>query len=172
MLGGNIWMASEVGKGTIFCFTIPDNERTFVKQPLKQTFSGVVKGGNMKKNAILIAEDDDVSLIYLIQVLNDIRLSILTVKNGEDAVKYCLDNPGINLVLMDIKMPVMDGFTAAKQIKAFRPDLKIIAQTAFALEMDKEKYTSIFDDYITKPIKADELKMKIVKHLRKERRLS
>jgi CheY-like chemotaxis protein/nitrogen-specific signal transduction histidine kinase len=166
MLGGKICLESQTGVGTKFTFTILDNERTFVEQREKETVTGL-KGIRDMKVSILIAEDDDISLAYINQVLKNISFKILTVRNGEDAVQICHDHESIGLVLMDIKMPIMDGYTAAKQIKEFRPNLPIIAQTAFALEMDKEKYKRIFDDYITKPIKADELKIKIIKLLKK-----
>jgi hypothetical protein len=73
----------------------------------------------------------------------------------------CRENPDISIVLMDIKMPVMSGLTAAKYIKKLNPKLPIIAQTAFALESDKNKYASLFDDYLTKPIHESELRKAI-----------
>jgi len=114
---------------------------------------------------ILIAEDDEISLMYLNHILKTGNLKILVAKTGSEAVEFCRNNHDISLVLMDINMPVIDGHIASQIIKEFRTDLPIIAQTAFALDEEKEKYRDTFDDYITKPIKADELKQKIRKYL-------
>jgi len=114
---------------------------------------------------ILIAEDDETSLMFLRQILKNSNLNIIVAQTGEEAVEFCRKHKNISLVLMDINMPVVDGHTASQMIKVFRPDLPIVAQTAFALDEDKDKYSNTFDDYITKPIKADELKQKIRKHL-------
>ncbi|MBK7030004.1 MAG: response regulator [Bacteroidales bacterium] len=79
-------------------------------------------------------------------------MQILHAWNGEEAVQMVKDNPNIALVLMDIRMPVMDGYTATGKIKKMRPDLPVIAQTAFAFSEDKEKAMKVgFDNYITKP---------------------
>jgi CheY-like chemotaxis protein len=93
-------------------------------------------------------------------------LRILIAKTGAEAVELCRNHLHIELVLMDINMPVINGHIAAQIIKDLKPHLPIIAQTAFALDEDKEKYSDTFDDYITKPIKADELKQKIRKYLK------
>jgi CheY-like chemotaxis protein len=83
-------------------------------------------------------------------------------------VEACLDNPDIDLVLMDILMPEMDDHEATRQIRKFNNDVIIIAQTAYALEGDKEKAIAAgCDDYMSKPIKADELKQMIIKYLKK-----
>jgi CheY-like chemotaxis protein len=68
------------------------------------------------------------------------------------AIDICRKNPDIKLVLMDIKMPIMDGHEAAKEIRSFNPDVPIIAQTAYALDCEIKKYGSVFNDYLTKPI--------------------
>jgi CheY-like chemotaxis protein len=81
-------------------------------------------------------------------------------------VEICRKNPEIELVLMDIGMPEINGYVASQMIKEFRPGLPIIAQTAFALEEDKEKYSDSFDEYITKPVNAEELKVKMRKFLK------
>jgi CheY-like chemotaxis protein len=89
----------------------------------------------------------------------------LEAKTGEEAVAVCRSDQDIALVLMDIKMPVMDGLEATRLIKSIRPGLPVIAQTAFALETEKAKYSTAFDDYLTKPIKTDDLRRIISLHL-------
>ena len=75
-------------------------------------------------------------------------------------------NPNIDLIIMDIKMPVMDGFKATSKIKEINPDIPVIAQSAYALEHERAKYEEVFDDYIKKPIKEDELKRKVLKYIK------
>ncbi len=92
-------------------------------------------------------------------------MTLIHAKDGKETVEICKSNPNIDLVLMDVKMPLMDGNNAAKEIKEFRPDLIIIAQSAYTLEQYKDKYRqNIFDDYIEKPINIAELKQKVTKY--------
>ncbi|NJK86476.1 MAG: response regulator [Bacteroidales bacterium] len=110
-----------------------------------------------KEKTILVVEDDDVSTEFLAEVLMPTGVQIISVSNGEEAVEACKNNK-IDLVLMDIRLPVMSGHSALIEIKKFNRDLIIIAQTAFAMSGDKEKYISIgFDDYISKPIYPKDL---------------
>jgi CheY-like chemotaxis protein len=84
--------------------------------------------------------------------------NIVTAVNGLEAIEACKTNSAINLILMDVKMPVMDGIEATKKIREFNTDVVIIAQTAYALEGDKEKALDAgCNDYISKPIKQDKL---------------
>lgn len=96
--------------------------------------------------------------IYLKEVLNDLDVHTLTVGNGKEAVDMCKDNPNVHLVLMDIKMPVMDGYEATKLIKKDHPDIIVIAQTAFTSGSDIRRIKSSgFDNYLAKPMRQEEL---------------
>ena len=161
ILGGNIWMDSEVGKGTRFSFTLPVNRPPSENRSHARVDSSLYPQQHSLTATILIAEDDETSLLYLISLLKNTALHIIAARTGAQAVDLCRTDQTIRLVLMDLKMPEMDGVTAAKRIKEFRPELPIIAQTALALKTDKETYATIFDAYLTKPIMGEELKAMI-----------
>jgi len=112
----------------------------------------------MKNLKILIAEDDEVTEKFLSIAVQKFGKEIIKVKTGIDAVEVCCNNPDIDLVLMDIKMPEMDGYEAIRQIRLFNPNIVIIAQTAFILNFDSENAMSAgCNDYITKPYSELEL---------------
>ena len=164
MLGGTIWMESESGKGTLVSFSLPRNLGSSIELPSMEE-DEVVHHPKSMNNVILVADDDEDSMLYLSIILGNTGSKIYKATTGEQAVELCRNHDDINLVLMDIKMPKMDGHTAAKLIRDFRPDLPIIAQTAYALDKEKTKYGGIFNSYLTKPVRADELKQKIKKYL-------
>jgi two-component system, cell cycle response regulator DivK len=115
---------------------------------------------------ILIVEDDEISLEFLTELLLPSKVKIITAQDGQRAINFCKQDSTIDLVLMDVRLPIVNGREAMKEIKISRPNLPIIAQTAFAMSGDKEKYIdSGFDDYISKPIIMDEILAKISKYL-------
>jgi CheY-like chemotaxis protein len=157
MLGGTIELKSKVGKGSIFSFTIPlvyDKVEMITVQSVKN--NPQTKGN--EEGTILIAEDDNINYLLFQKIMKDKNYKIIRAENGQDAVNICLNNPDIDLVLMDIKMPVMDGFEALEKIQPIRPNLPVIAQTAFSSNEDKERIFKVgFNNYITKPINREKL---------------
>ena len=112
----------------------------------------------LKGRKILVVEDDLSSRLYLNKILERAGASILNAGDGAEALKICEENDDIEIVLMDIQLPVMDGYESAKKIRELGRPLKIIAQTAYGVTGDMENIiTSGFDDYILKPIYADQL---------------
>lgn len=115
---------------------------------------------------ILAVEDDEISLEFLKELFEPYKVSLLYAYNGQTAIDICRSNPSVELILMDVQLPVLNGKAAMLEIKKFRPDLPIIAQTAFAMSGDKEKYIQDgFDEYVSKPINVQELLLLVNKYL-------
>lgn len=116
---------------------------------------------------ILIAEDEDTNFTYLETALERTNVNILRAKDGKEAVEIVKVNPVIDLILMDIKMPVMNGLEATRSIKSFRKDVTIIAQTAFAMDEDRRNCTAVgCDDFLAKPIRYKTLCDTLSKYLK------
>ncbi len=123
----------------------------------------------LKGRTILIVEDDLSSRLYLNKILEKVGVVILNAGDGQEAVTIALNNPDIEIVLMDIQLPVMDGYTALIKIREVRKDIIIIAQTAYGLLGDKEKImNSGFNDYIIKPILSQNLIEKLIANLKRK----
>lgn len=121
-----------------------------------------------KFKTILIAEDDIVSYSYFELLLQDAGYKILRAENGEEAVELARRNPGISLILMDLKMPLLDGSGAIRKIREFNKEIPIIAQSAYAFKEDQLKAMEAgCNDYITKPIDKTLLFKKINALLKK-----
>ena len=167
LLGGQMWVTSIPGEGTRFWFNLPFTrifDTSIISQSYKENEGN--KYYNWKGRTILVAEDDDNSFIYLKEILIRTNVGIVHAVNGKEAIEAVKLTGSIDLILMDIQMPIMDGYSAAKEIKKIRPGVPIIAQTAYAMDGDKEK--SILagcDDYLTKPIDPAKLLDKISQFL-------
>jgi two-component system cell cycle response regulator DivK len=116
---------------------------------------------------IIIAEDEEVNFIYLKTALSKTNINILRAYNGQDAVEMSKVNPLVELILMDIKMPKMNGLEATKAIKSFRSDIKIVAQTAFAMDEDRKNCEAVgVDDFLSKPVRYKLLFETLSRHLK------
>ena len=115
-------------------------------------------GKNVNQKTVLLVEDHKYSLLVLSKMLERSGITVIPAENGLEAVNICKENNNIDLVLMDIKMPVMDGYIAMKEIKKILPDIKVIAETAYALTGDKRRILDAgFDGYLPKPITIESL---------------
>ena len=153
-LGGTVRIDSEKGKGTAVVLTFPIQTGEYVHQIVKTKDDST----SDKPPIILIAEDDHQNYQFLEVILKRAAYPLLRASNGAEAVEFCRNQKEISLVLMDIRMPVMDGLEATQMIKSFRKDLPIIAVTAQNIN-NQEYYIQegTFDDYISKPIRKEEL---------------
>jgi PAS domain S-box-containing protein len=165
LLGGTIMVDSKKGKGSVFRFTLPliqtDNpQNEYIKKLPNMNVH------NWKGKVILIVEDNELNSRLLQRMMEPTGAEIIIARDGKPAIEACISNEAIDIVLMDIQMPEMDGYEATRKIKSLRPEIPVIAQTAYAMAEEREKIISAgCDDYLSKPIRQKDLLMMLSKYL-------
>lgn len=157
LMDGSIWVESEPGKGSAFFISLP-----FI--PVEKGFSRIYGDDfatdvpSLETKTILVAEDVAVNFQFLKATLDKTNATVVWAKNGKEAVEMALAIPHPDLILMDLKMPLMNGYEATRLIKAQLPNIPIVAQTAYSLDGDRQKSIEAgCDEHIAKPIQTQEL---------------
>ncbi len=154
LLGGSISAESVKGEGSTFSFAIPH----ILSEPWVEKAETISPIGEIEHKPVILIVDDEYSGTLFLKSTLQKTFDLLFAKNGEEAVELCKSNPGIKLVLMDMKLPEMNGYIATQKIKEFRSDLPIVAVTAYAMTGDRKKCLDAgCDEYLSKPLSKNDL---------------
>ncbi len=173
LLNGEIWFdsypedsSSKIQGGCTFYFTIPISHTTGSKEPKRNEFKAAVKMKNLENVHVLVVEDDNDNLELLRRFLVKFGAQVIIARSGSEAIEAVQSNKHIKVVLMDIRLPDINGFETTQQIKEINPNLRVIAQTAYAMYNDREVcLQNGCDDYMSKPLDKDVLFEKINQYI-------
>lgn len=163
LMGGEIKVESKEKVGSVFSFTIPLKP---IERKAEPTEKPTISTNEADKATILIVDDERVNVIFLKAMMKEYGFNFLSAKNGKEAVELVDANPDIDLVLMDIRMPIMNGFEATKAIRKTNLTIPIVAQTAYVMTLDKRKASKLgFTDYLEKPITMEKMEAVLEKYV-------
>ena len=166
MMNGTINVSSTLNTGSTFSFYLPFNS---IENNINLNLLETIDTSKIQKLKLkaLIVEDDDISKLLIKNYISPYCYEILEASNGKEAIDLCLTNNAIDFILMDVKMPIMSGLDATKEIRKFNKKVLIIAQTAYSLVGDKEKILEAgCNDYISKPIIQNQLDELLLKYFK------
>ncbi len=165
LLNGTIWCKSTEGKGATFYFTIEFCEGENCEENYHESLPEAI---NFNGEHILIAEDDDINFKYIVEIFENQNITITRTKTGSETIQKVLEGPDIDLILMDIQMPTINGWEATREIRKHKIEIPIIAQTAYAFETDREEsFEAGCTGYITKPTEPEKLLQMVYQSLQK-----
>jgi len=169
LLGGRLWIESEIGAGSEFCFVLPYHQIS-MKEGIQIVNEVQELPADWHDKTILVAEDTDSNWLYLEAILKKTRVRLIRAENGQVALDKLRQHKEIDLILMDLRMPVMSGYDAVIQIKDQGLKIPIIVQTAYANEEDKEKIKKLeCDDYLIKPVIKENLLKVVSRYISKNK---
>jgi PAS domain S-box-containing protein len=172
LMGGTIRVLSEPGRGATFLVKLPLDKDAEIPEHVPEQPADKQTIADWRNKKILIAEDNDSNYEYLKAVLSVKKAMLVRAYDGKEALDLLRDHEDVDLVLMDIQMPVLNGYEATRLIKKFKPDLPVIAQTAYAMSEDRERIIRAgCDEYIAKPIQPRKLLSLLEKFLIREKPL-
>jgi signal transduction histidine kinase len=171
LMGGEIWVKSQPGQGSVFGFTIREKHVRNGEMPDEMVPDGKIIQGEFEGRTALLVDDIDINREIVISILEETGLSIEVAGNGAEAIEQFINNPGrFDIILMDVQMPVMDGYIATERIRALEvtdaKKIPIIAMTANVFKEDIENSKKAgMNEHIGKPISLPELLLILRKYL-------